>query len=361
MTGEALPPDLCRQWLQEYPRIPLLNAYGPTECSDDVTHHLIRQPPAEDLAHVPIGRPVGNTRIYVLDEYLHPSPVGVRGELYVGGVGVGRGYLNEAGLTAEAFVPDPFAETPGGRLYKTGDVARFTTGGQLEYLGRGDDQVKVRGFRIELGEIEAALASHAGVREGVALAVADATGDKHLVVYFVSEREQAVSAVALREYLRERLPDYMIPSAYVVLDEMPLTPNGKVDRRALPAPDPSALQRQNAFVAPQTETEKSQARIWTEVLRVEEIGIDDNFFDLGGHSLAVMQLMSRLRLSFGVEVKLSDFFADATIRATSEKIEAALMAQASASELDELLNMLEGIDNEEADHLLEIQDAPPTE
>jgi amino acid adenylation domain-containing protein len=358
LTGEALPPALCRQWLTDHPGTPLLNAYGPTECSDDVTHHFIHEPPEAEAAHVPVGRPIINTRIYILDDSLRPVPVGVRGELYVAGDGVGRGYLNEPALTAEAFVPDMFAAEPGGRLYKTGDLARFAPDGVIEYLGRRDNQVKVRGYRIETDEVEAALGAHAGVRESVVAVVGDDVGDRHLVAYVVAAGAPAPTADVLRDFLRGRLPDYMIPSAFVALDAMPLSPNGKLDRRRLPAPDPESLVLRAAYVEPQTETEKEQARIWAEVLRVERVGIDDNFFDLGGHSLAVTQLISRLRVRFGVELTLAEFFAAATIRVTSEKIESALMAQASSSELDELLNMLEGLDNVEADNLLAADELP---
>ena len=352
LTGEALPPDLCRQWFDAHPEIPLLNAYGPTECSDDVTHHFITHPPDEEAANVPIGRPISNTQIYILDGALRRVPVGARGELYVGGVGVGRGYLNEPGLTAEAFVPDPFGETPGGRLYATGDIARFRLGGVIEYLGRADGQVKVRGFRIEPGDVEAALNAHDGVREGVVIPVRDAQGDTHLVAYVVAEAGPELVADGLRDFLRERLPDYMTPSAFVTLGEMPLTPNGKIDRRALPTPDPASLLRLAAYAAPSTETEKAQAVIWADVLRLERVGVDDNFFDLGGHSLVATQLVSRLRMSFGVEITLADFFADATVRAVSERIELALVAEANSAELGELLDMLEALESHEADDLL---------
>jgi surfactin family lipopeptide synthetase C len=348
VTGEALGPDLCRDWLKAYPTPPLLNAYGPTECSDDVTHFTILSPPSEAVVHTPIGRPIMNMRAYILDEHLLPAPVGVRGELYIGGIGVGRGYLNDAYRTAEAFIPDLFAAARGARLYKTGDVARYRSDGAIEFLGRADHQIKVRGFRIEPGEIELALSHHPAVEQSLVLAAEGAPGDKRLVAYIVPKAGMAPEGADLKRLLKEKLPDYMIPSAFVMLDTMPKTSNGKVDRQALPAPDPNLMRRQAVFVAPQTDIEKVQARIWAEVLKVEAVGVEDNFFDLGGHSLAATQLISRLRMAFGVDLTLADFFASATVKDTSDRIEALLISRASPGELDELISELESLDEEEA-------------
>jgi acyl carrier protein len=321
-----------------------------------VTHQRVEAPPSEDVIHMPIGRPVGNMQVYVLDGNLQQVPVGVRGELHVGGVGVGRGYLNDAARTAESFVPDPFGGGSGGRLYRTGDRARHAPDGSVEYLGREDNQVKVRGFRIELREIEVVLGRHPGVEESAVVAAEKEPGDKFLAAYFVPRRGQAPDAEGLKNFLRERLPAHMVPAAFIALDRMPLTPNGKLDRRALPAPAPELIDRRPPIVEPRTEIERAQAQIWAEVIRVDKVGIDDNFFDLGGHSLAATQLLSRLRASFGVELTLADFFAAATVREVSKKIEAALVAQASSDELEEILSALEGIDEGEADRLLAVDE-----
>ncbi|HEU4595090.1 MAG TPA: amino acid adenylation domain-containing protein, partial [Pyrinomonadaceae bacterium] len=252
-TGEALPPELCARWLGHYPHVPLVNAYGPTECSDDVTHSMIELPPSSDASSCPVGFPVLNTRLYVLDSGGRVLPVGSPGELHVGGAGVGRGYRNDGARTAEVFVPDPFSEAPGARLYRTGDLARYLADGQIEFLGRLDHQVKIRGFRIELGEIETALGQHPSVRECVVHADADGAGDKRLIAYVVAGGS-APSASELRAFLKERLPDYMIPAAFVSLAALPLTPNGKLDRKALPRPDADATVEDEGFFEPQTPT-----------------------------------------------------------------------------------------------------------
>ncbi len=355
LTGEALPPDLSRQWLQQYPQIPLLNAYGPTECSDDVTHHRITLPPGDEQFHVAIGRPIGNMRAYILDEQRQPVPIGVKGELYVAGVGVGRGYLNDPVQTAEVFVPDPFGMEAGGRLYRTGDLARYRADGAIEYLGRRDEQVKVRGFRIELTEIEATLNQHQQISESVVVAVSNGSAGSHLVAYFVAPENLETGAP--QQFLRERLPDYMIPSTFIRLQQMPLTPNGKIDRRALPAPAPELLERPAVFVAPETEIEKAQAALWAQILKLDQVGVEDNFFELGGHSLGATQLVTRIAASFGVELTLAEFFATPTIRAVSQKIETALLQQTSAAELDQMLSALEEMGDIEVQNLLTLDDA----
>jgi amino acid adenylation domain-containing protein len=310
VTGEALPPDLCRRWLEIFPGVPLLNAYGPTECSDDVTHHVIAEPPAATAAAVPIGSPVANLRIHVVDRDLRLLPPGVPGELCVAGVGVGRGYLGDPARTAEVFVPDPFSAGPGPRLYRTGDRARFRADGALDFLGRLDHQVKVRGFRIELGEIEAVLAQHPAVREAVVLVRRDppAPGDARLVAYLVSEAVGGLDAAALRSHLRERLPDYMVPSAFVMLERLPLTSNGKVDRRSLPAPDRGGAESEATHVAPRNPTEEVLAGIFAEVIGRETVGVFDSFFDLGGHSLLATQAVSRINDVFEVQMPLRTLF-----------------------------------------------------
>ncbi|HEX9940764.1 MAG TPA: amino acid adenylation domain-containing protein, partial [Thermoanaerobaculia bacterium] len=292
-TGEALPPGLCRRWLELYPHIPLVNAYGPTECSDDVTHWIVRTAPDDRQAHIPIGRPVPNLRLYTLGQAMQPLPAGVPGELYVGGAGVGRGYLGDSGRTAAAWVPDPFSEAPGDRLYRTGDLARRLADGRIEFLGRTDHQVKVRGHRIELGEIEAALASHPAVRQAAVLAREDTPGDRRLVAYVVAEPGSEPSTAELRRALAERLPDAMIPAAFLVLEAFPLTPSGKLDRKALPAPDATRPALDQGYSAPQTPAEETLARIWAQVLRLDRVGVHDNFFELGGDSILCIQVVTR--------------------------------------------------------------------
>ncbi|ARK73155.1 non-ribosomal peptide synthetase [Burkholderia pseudomallei] len=301
-SGEALPPSLVKRFYRCLPDARLHNLYGPTEAAVDVTAWACDA--EEGGASVPIGRPIANTRIYVLDEYGQPVPRGVAGELYIGGVQVARGYLNRPELTRERFVDDPFVA--GGRLYKTGDLARWRTDGSLEYLGRNDFQVKIRGFRIELGEIEAQLAKVAGVREAVVLAreaapdtkrhaasnenSASNSGEKRLVAYYTGDAD----ATALRAQAAQHLPSYMVPSAYVRLDAWPLTPNGKLDRHALPAPADDAYARAE-YEAPQGAKEEALAAIWKDLLPVERISRHDNFFELGGHSLLAITLIEHMR------------------------------------------------------------------
>lgn len=320
-TGDALPADLCRRWLSLYPQIPLLNAYGPTECSDDVTHHPIEQLPVQVVSSMPIGRAIGNTRLYVLDEGMKPVPIGVSGELYVGGVGVGRGYLAEPVRTAEAFVPDPFSKEPGERLYKTGDMARYLTDGTLEFLGRRDSQVKLRGYRIELGEIEVVLNQQPEVRECAVLAREDIPGNAWLVAYVVRQTEQACPAEELRHRMKEALPEYMVPSVFVFLEALPLTTNGKLDRQNLPAPRESQLMAETTYVAPRTPIEAELATMWSQLLGVERVGIHDNFFEVGGHSLLVTQAVARIRDIFEVELPLRMLFKVSTVAELAQAIE----------------------------------------
>lgn len=287
--GEAFPPELCRQWMQRFSDLKLLNAYGPAECSDDVSYHPIEKPKDDDLT-VPIGRPVHNTRLYVLNRWLEPVPVGVPGEICVGGIQVGRGYLNRADLTAAAFIPDPFGET-GGRLYRTGDLGRYRADGVLEFLGRIDHQVKIRGHRIEPGEIEACLLTSPEVREACVVPREISEGVYRLVAYVVGAvREMG----ELRAHILKTLPEYMVPAAFVFLEALPLTSSGKVDRKRLPDPDIEA-QLAHQYAAPRNPTEEILANIWAEILGVERVGIHDNFFALGGHSLLAVTLIERMR------------------------------------------------------------------
>ncbi|HEX2093471.1 MAG TPA: amino acid adenylation domain-containing protein, partial [Longimicrobiaceae bacterium] len=301
--GEALPPSLVQRFYERLPNARLYNRYGPSEAATAVTGWS--RAGEETRGGVPIGRPMANTRVYVLDGRSDLAPAGVVGELYIGGAGVGRGYLGRTELTAARFVPDPFGKEAGARLYRTGDLARWLADGRIEFLGRNDFQVKVRGFRVELGEIEAVLREHTGVREAVVVAREDTPGDRRLVAYYVGEEGHEVQA--LRVHLSERLPEYMVPAAYVRLEEMPLTPNGKLDRRALPAPEGDAYARRG-YEAPVGEVEQALAEIWAEVLRVEHVGRWDHFFELGGHSLLAVRVVSRVRQRIGVEVPLGEVF-----------------------------------------------------
>jgi amino acid adenylation domain-containing protein/non-ribosomal peptide synthase protein (TIGR01720 family) len=307
-SGEALPPALAERFFARLSPTELHNLYGPTECAVDVTAWAC-QPGA---AIVPIGRPIDNTRIYILDEHLAPVPVGVPGELYIAGVQVGRGYLDRAELTAERFLRDPFAGDDGARMYKSGDVARWLPDGSIEYLGRADFQVKIRGFRIELGEIEAALLAHPGVREAVVSAREDTPGQKRLVAYLVCAEGEAPAASDLRNALKERLPEYMVPAAFVLLDRLPLTASGKVNRRALPAPDADQADAGAEYAAPETPAEREISRIWAAVLRLPRVGVHDNFFEVGGDSILSIQIVARAQ-QVGLSITPRQIFEHPTI------------------------------------------------
>jgi amino acid adenylation domain-containing protein len=302
--GEALPRALVERFHAALPGARLYNVYGPTEAAVDVTAWSCAAERGRE-GSIPIGAPMANVRLYVLDRAGEPVPAGVAGELYIGGVQVARGYLNRAALTADRFVPDRFGGEAGGRLYRTGDLARWRPDGAVDFLGRGDAQVKVRGYRIELGEIEARLREHALVREAVVLAREDTPGNRRLVAYVVGDA--AADAEALRAHLSERLPEYMVPAAYVRLEALPLTPNGKVNRRALPAPDADAFAARG-YEAPSGAVEQAVAEIWAELLGVERVGRGDHFFEMGGHSLLAVRVVSRVRQALRVEAVPGDVF-----------------------------------------------------
>ena len=301
--GEALPRDLANALLTRGEV--LWNLYGPTETT--IWSSLERLSPAEGA--VTIGRPIANTQLYVLDAAGQMVPAGVPGELYIGGDGLAHGYLNRPELTAEKFVPDPFASRPGARMYRTGDVAKFRRDGRVECLGRVDHQVKVRGFRLELGEIEAALADHAAIRETVVVTQPDGTGEPRLVAFIVPRSGETPTAGDLRKYLRTRLPDYMVPSFFLELAALPRTANGKIDRRALPQALGSSTPRERS-VPPRTPSERAVADIWRAVLGIEAVGVHDNFFDVGGHSLASMKVIARIEQSMGVRLGPRDVLLD---------------------------------------------------
>ena len=313
--GEALGWEDVRYWRERHPSVRLVNEYGPTETVVGCCVYEVSADDTEEGAGVPIGRPVGNMQMYVLDEQMQPVPVGVAGELYIGGVALGRGYLKRAALTAERFVPHPYATEPGARLYRTGDVGRYLPDGRLEYLGRRDEQVKIRGFRIELGEIEAALRSHESVREAVVAVRNEEGGHKRLVAYLVaSAAGREFKSAELRAYLEARLPEYMIPGKFVEVEQIPLTANGKVNRRALAEIEDAAgtEQRKQSYAAPRTPTEELLAKIWAEALGVERVGVHDNFFELGGDSILILPIIAKAAKS-GLKIIPRNIFQHPTI------------------------------------------------
>jgi len=320
--GENLVAESLQLWRKSAPATRLINEYGPTETVVGCCTYEVK---ADDPASgsVPIGRPIANTQLYILDRYMNPVPVGVIGELYIGGAGVARGYLNRPELNKERFLADPFSGQPGARLYKTGDVARYRNDGILEYLGRVDNQVKVRGYRIELGEIEATLASDPRVKSCAVLVREDEPGNKQLVGYVVAREGSSPTADDLQQFVKQKLPEYMSPAHFVFLESMPLTTNGKVDRKALPAPshEGSSAAADGEFAAPRSETEKALADIWTKLLKVERIGIHDDFFDFGGHSLMAMRAVSQIEERFGVNLSLAGFLEAPTIAGLAEKLQ----------------------------------------
>ena len=285
-------PKTIGRVLRNSPPRHLINGYGPTETTTFATFYPIESI-AADAHGIPIGRPISNTRIYILDGQLNPVPIGVAGEIHIGGAGVARGYLNRPDLTAEKFIADPYSREAGARMYKTGDLGRYLADGNIEYLGRNDHQVKIRGFRIELGEIEARLGRHPQVKEAVVVAREDQPGDKRLVAYLTVKEGEEVVIDRLRAHAQSGLPEYMVPSAFVILERLPLTPNGKLDRKALPAPDGDSYVRRS-YEAPQGEVEEALAEMWCDLLKVERVGRQDNFFELGGHSLMAVQVISRV-------------------------------------------------------------------
>jgi amino acid adenylation domain-containing protein len=366
--GESFTGALATRW--QAPGRRFFNGYGPTEATVTMTLYECQGAYAQTP---PIGRAMPNMAVYVLDEQMELLPVGVAGELYIGGVGLARGYWRRPGLTAAKFVPHPWSAEPGARLYATGDLVRWRADGELEFLGRIDGQVKLRGFRVELGEIEAVLSQHPAVREAVVLAREDTPGDKRLVAYVVAgeprtgalwanheptgnkEQEnnemkgQAGAGVAdprplttdhLRAFLAKQLPEHMLPAAFVTLDALPLTPSGKVDRRALPAPAP--IEPTSVYVAPRNRREQRLCAIWSQYLGRDRIGINDNFFDLGGHSLLGIQIMSAIQQSFKVNLPLKYLFERPTVAELTGAIEQALLSSVSPEELAALQSRVKG-------------------
>jgi amino acid adenylation domain-containing protein len=333
--GQAVDADSVRRLLKSGKPRRLLHVYGPTEttawCSFEDVRHV-----DEDALTVSVGRPTANARIYILDSALEPVPVGVAGEAYVGGGGIVRGYLDRPGLTAERFVPDPFAEEPGARMYRTGDRLRWKADGTLEFVGRIDEQVKIRGFRIEPGEVESMLTSHPDVREARVIAREDEPGEQRLVAYLVGEAD----AEELKAFLRRSLPEYMVPSAFVALERIPLTPSGKLDRRALPAPRHEAETAADDG-APESEVRRVLADIWCDLLRAEGVGPEDDFFELGGHSLLIMRLIAAVQAAFGVELSIRAVFAAPTLGAMAGEVERAIYDDVLALSDDDAARLLD--------------------
>lgn len=344
--GEALPGALADE-LRAHTPARLLNMYGPTETTVWSSVHELSEPVGGGTA--PIGTAVVNTRLYVLDSQMQPVPIGAPGELYVGGAGVTRGYLGQPELTADHFVPNPFTQSAGNRLYRTGDRVRYSTDGTLDFLGRTDQQIKVRGHRVELGEIEAAIREHEAIREVVAVLQGEGLEERRIVGFFVPARPGSrLDLDGLRESLRHRLPEFMIPSLLVELDFLPLTPNGKVDRQALPETTPSESSEAIGDVAPAVGVERRLAEMWTEVLGVQRVGPGDNFFELGGNSLSTIQIAFRIREAFGVELPLRTFFRVPTVAELAREVESELLAQAEEGEIIGLLDEMEGLTSDEA-------------
>ena len=317
--------------------------YGITETTVHVTYRPLAMTDVRPMQGSPIGVRIPDLQLYVLDAHLNPVPIGVPGELYVGGAGVSRGYLTQPELTQERFIPHPFGSEPGTRLYKSGDRVRHLSDGGLEYLGRLDQQVKLRGFRIELGEIEAALGQHPAVREAVVIACEERPGGAtRLVAYVVPAEATVPTPSAWRAFLKQKLPDYMIPAAFVVIEAVPLTASGKVDRQALPAPASVPPALDGAFVPPQTPVEQTLAQQWAAVLGLERVGRHDNFFDLGGHSLMITQVISRVQDAFQVALPLRSLFDQPTIAELAQTI---VHSQITQSTPDEILAALASLDH----------------
>ncbi|MEM9274436.1 MAG: amino acid adenylation domain-containing protein [Cyanobacteria bacterium P01_F01_bin.143] len=353
LSGETIDVKFLNKWFELYPKIKIANAYGPTEAADDITQFIVEGPVPENHRVIPIGKPLANLNLYIVDQQMKLLPIGAPGEICVSGIGVGDGYWKNEAKTKLAFVPNPFISKlhiPNNhhRIYKTGDLGRWRTDGNIEFLGRIDHQVKIRGFRIELGEIEACLTQHSNVREAVAIVREDDPGDKRLVAYAVPISKLADDEFAsteligqLRDLLNEKLPVHMVPSAIVLLEILPLAPSGKINRKALPIPNFQQESKVN-FVAPRTPTEEIVVDIWTQVLKHEPIGIHDNFFNLGGHSLLATQVIAKLRRAFEIKLPLRSLFDAPTVAELVEHIEALLTVQ-----------QLQPVANEPIDHNLE--------
>jgi len=327
--GEALSVTHVRQANQRLPNTQIINGYGPTENTTFTCCYTIPKVLNESRS-IPIGTAIANTQVYLLDRYLNPVPVGVVGELYTGGEGLARGYWGRADLTAERFVPNPFGQTEGERLYRTGDLARYLPNGSIEFIGRVDNQVKIRGLRIELGEIEFVIKQHEAVREAVVVVRQDGEGEKRLVGYMVMRSESTGKSDGIREFLKTKLPDYMIPGSLVELEDLPLTANGKINYEALPTASESNKRAEAAYVGARDGVERKLIRIWEELLGVRPIGVKDNFFDLGGHSLLATRLIARIEKTLG-NVSLSSLFQSPTIESLARELRQKKKAQGDSA------------------------------
>ncbi|OUL34268.1 thioester reductase [Nostoc sp. T09] len=330
--GDVLSVPHVDKFLQTLKNCQLINGYGPTENTTFTCCYTIKLP-LQPGASIPIGRPIANTQVYILDDNLQPVAIAEVGELYIAGDGLARGYLNRPDLTAEKFISHSFDRNSTTRLYKTGDLARYLPDGNIEFLGRIDNQVKIRGFRIELGEIEREIAQHPDVRENVVLARQQETGEKQLVTYIVPHQKSKYTHNQLRSFLQQRLPNYMVPSAFVVLESLPLTANGKVDRHKLPAPSRERPQLEQAYIAPQTDLERQLAGILCDLLKIDRVGIDDNFFDLGATSISILQVTARVQQEFSTELPAVKLFQYSTIGALAKYLQLQQNSQPSYDKL----------------------------
>jgi acyl carrier protein len=325
------------------------NAYGPSETTITASNYepASTSSSREEKSTVPIGKPVINVEMYVLDPAQQLVPIGVAGELYIGGAGLARGYHNQPAQTAERFIPHSFSAQPGQRLYRTGDLARYRVDGNVEFLGRVDEQVKIRGYRIEVGEVEAVLAQHASVRESIVVAREDERGSIRLVAYVVSNNGDLQTA-DLRNYMQQRLAEYMVPSSFMVLEALPRTPNGKIDRRALPEADAVAMDVREVYIAPRSAMEREIASIWQELLKVEKVGVNDNFFGLGGHSLLLVHAQSKVTEVLKVKVSMVDMFKYPTISALAEYLsqQGSVMAAAAAPTRNQAESRIEALNRQ---------------
>jgi acyl carrier protein len=329
-----------------FPDLLLWNYYGPSEITATAAAALVHAG-----ARITIGRPIAGKKIHILDAQMQPVPIGVAGEIYIGHEGVARGYLQRPDLTAASFIPDPFSSDTGARLYRTRDRGRYLADGAIEFLGRYDHQVKVRGFRIELGEIEAALREYHGLSEAVALIRKGADDEKYITAYVVPAQQPAPTAGELRAWLKERLPEYMVPSAWMHLEQLPLTANGKLDRASLPEPERGRPDLASLFVAPRTAIEETLAEIFADILSLERTGIDDNFFELGGHSLLATRVTTRIRKVFNADLPLRRFFERPTVREIAEFLTA---NEARPGQMEEAIAVLRKIESLSADDLEEL-------
>jgi acyl carrier protein len=349
VAGEAIDAGMWQELEQQDEGKRIYNIYGPTECCVDATAYLVDR---GGWRRPVIGKPLANYEVYVLDEWQQAVPTWVRGELYIGGAGLARGYHGRAELTAERFGPNPYSRQEGARLYRTGDLGRYLGDGSIEYLGRGDGQVKVRGYRVELGEVEAVLRSCAGVREAVVQLAGRGNGDgeggeERLVGYVVAAEVGGLPVEQLRAEMGERVPDYMIPGTFVMLERLPLNSSGKVERRELPEPERQRPQLGVGYVAARNETEATLVEIWQEVLGLEQIGVEDNFFDLGGHSLLATQVISRVREAFRAELPLRTFFETPRVASLAQAITQSLSENGDDKSLDEILREIEDLPADE--------------